>query len=160
MPPYSFKPKARSRQLVTHQVSDETLVYDLNSNKAHCLNHTAAFVWSVCDGDNTVAAIAGLAQDKFGAPINEEFIELALDQLNESELLEDTFRVSPKLPRRQWIKRVGLTSVVALPVIASLVAPQNALAAQSCNCVNPGECLTQTSCPSTVNCNGSGLCAP
>ena len=34
-------------------------VYDVDGQKAHCLNRTAAFVWQRCDGTRTVAQIAG-----------------------------------------------------------------------------------------------------
>jgi hypothetical protein len=29
-----------------------------------------------------------------------------------------------------------------------------------CRCVTPGDCLVQTTCASTVNCNANGFCAP
>ena len=38
-------PVARKSGLVVQEMPDEVLVYDLNSNKAHCLNQTAASVW-------------------------------------------------------------------------------------------------------------------
>ena len=39
-------------------VGGETLVYDLERHRAHCLNPTAALVWSACDGRRDAAAIA------------------------------------------------------------------------------------------------------
>lgn len=38
------RPLARSEGLVIQEMPDEVLVYDLETNKAHCLNETAAFV--------------------------------------------------------------------------------------------------------------------
>ena len=38
-----LNPIARSNGLVVQEMPDEVLVYDLDSNKAHCLNETAAF---------------------------------------------------------------------------------------------------------------------
>jgi len=147
-------PVARKSGLVVQEMPDEVLVYDLNTNKAHCLNQTAARVWKACDGKTSISEIAS----SFGKDAHEDLIWLAVDQLNESELLDG--RVASKFKgqsRREVLKKIGLASVVALPVIASLVAPSNALAAQSCSCVNPTDCLTQ-SCPST-NCNSVGRCA-
>jgi hypothetical protein len=93
------------------------------------------------------------------------------------------------LSRRELLKKARLTSIVMLPVIVSIVAPTAAMAAScipfsspcapggsaccpgsicaatpmgvvcGCQCSNPGDCLTQTGCPSTINCNG-GVCAP
>jgi Coenzyme PQQ synthesis protein D (PqqD) len=92
------------------------------------------------------------------------------------------------LSRRELLKKARLSSMVLLPVTISIVAPTVANAATcipyaancdpsmagtccpgslcvspgicGCRCVSPGDCITQTSCPSTVNCNGSGVCAP
>ena len=150
-------PVARKSGLVVQEMPDEVLVYDLNSNKAHCLNETAAKVWKSCDGKTSVSEIAAI----FGKGSNEDLVWLAIDQLNENDLLESGMAAKfGGQSRRDVIKKIGLASVVAVPVIASLVAPQNALAAQSCNCVNPGQCTTgpnRGNCPSTT-CNPSGAC--
>ena len=50
-------PIARQNGLVVQEMPDEVLVYDLDTNKAHCLNGSAALVWKSCDGNNTVADI-------------------------------------------------------------------------------------------------------
>ena len=39
-------PKARQEQLTVRELPDETVVYDLARHKAHCLNPTAALIWS------------------------------------------------------------------------------------------------------------------
>jgi hypothetical protein len=140
-------PVARKSGLVVQEMPDEVLVYDLNSNKAHCLNDTAAKVWKACDGNKSVAEIAA----NFGKGNNEDLVWLAIDQLNESHLLESQIATKFKgQSRRDVIKKIGLASIIAVPVIASLVAPQNALAAQSCACQN------STQCVSGPNGNGSG----
>ena len=53
------------------EMPDEVLVFDLETNKAHCLNQTAAFVWKACDGVNSVAEIAKLFGNKLGIPVKE-----------------------------------------------------------------------------------------
>ena len=155
------KPTARTSEIVVLEVENETLVYDLRVSEAHCLNETAAFVWKNCDGSNTVSEIADLIRSRYKMPVDGDFVWLALDQLQERKLLADGFVDRSRLTsRREMIKRVGMASVIAAPIIASVVAPNAAYGAVSCACVNPGACLTQTTCPSTVNCNGAGLCAP
>lgn len=155
------KPVARTSEIVVLEVENETLVYDLRANEAHCLNETAAFVWKSCDGRNSVTDISRLMEQQYRDSVSGDHVWLALDQLAERDLLADGFPDrSPVTSRREMIKRVGLASVVAAPIIASVVAPRSALAAASCVCVNPGECATEPSCPSQVNCNGAGLCAP
>lgn len=159
----SQRPIARKSGLVVQEVPDEVLVYDLESNKAHCLNQSAAMIWKSCDGNNSVSEIAKLVESQAGGKVTEAFVWLALDQLNENNLLQNEIRSSFEgTTRREVIKKIGLASMVALPVIASLVAPQSALAAASCACNNPSQCGNppNSQCPSTTNCNGSGLCAP
>jgi hypothetical protein len=154
---YSQCPKARKSGLVVQEMPDEVLVYDLNSNKAHCLNQTAATVWKACDGNNTVSDIA----TSFGKG-SEDLVWLAIDQLVENDLLEAGIVSKFKgQSRREVIKKIGLASIIAVPMVASLVAPQNALAAQSCHCVNDTQCLTGPNaghCGPTPACNPSGLC--
>ena len=154
-------PTARQTGLVIQEMPDEVLVYDLDSNKAHCLNQSAAFVWKSCDGNNSVADIVREFEKNTGGSVSEDFVWLAIDQLNENGLLQNN--VAPRFKgqsRRQVLKTIGLASMVALPVIASLVAPRSAMAAVSCNCSSAANCANLVNCPSTVNCNANGVCAP
>jgi hypothetical protein len=159
----SQRPIARKSGLVVQEVPDEVLVYDLESNQAHCLNQSAAMIWKSCDGNNSVSEIAKLVENQAGGNVTEDFVWLAIDQLSENNLLEKQIPSSFEgTSRREVIKRIGLASVIAIPVIASLVAPQSALAATSCACMNPSSCgnSPNAGCLSTTNCNSSGLCAP
>ena len=152
---------ARQNGLVVQEMPDEVLVYDLNTNKAHCLNQSAAFVWKSCDGAKSVSDIVREFETNGKGKVTEDFVWLAIDQLNENGLLDGS--VAPRFAgqsRRQVLKTIGLASMVALPLIASLVAPKNAMGAVSCSCGNPGMCATRTACPSTTNCNLQGVCAP
>ncbi len=156
-------PIARKTGLVVQEVPDEVLVYDLESNKAHCLNQSAAMIWRSCDGSNSVADIAKLVEAQAGGKVTEDFVWLAIDQLSQNNLLEKEVAVTfAGRSRREAIKKIGMASMVAVPIIASLVAPQSALAAASCTCVSPPSCgnSNNAGCPSRVNCNGDGLCAP
>jgi hypothetical protein len=154
-------PVARKEGLVVQETAEEVLVYDLNSNKAHCLNQTAAFVWKSCNGNNSISEITRLFEKEVGSAVQEDLIWLAIDQLNEKNLLAADLKSNfAGRSRREAIKKIGLATVVALPIVASLTAPTSALASTSCACVNPGACITQTTCPSTSNCNGLGVCAP
>ena len=152
-------PIARQNGLVVQEMPDEVLIYDLDSNKAHCLNHSAATVWRSCDGSNSVLDIVRQFE-KNNAKITEDFVWLAIDQLKKNDLLaNDVASRFQGQSRRQVLKTIGLASIVALPVISSLVAPPNALGAVSCACQGPAFCTTLV-CPSTNNCNGAGICAP
>lgn len=122
-------PIARKDGLVVQETPDEVLVYDLNSDKAHCLNKTAAFVWKNCDGSRSVADINALMKREFGAEVSEEMVWLAIDLLSKDNLLEENIKTSFNgLSRREVIKKVGLTTMVALPVVAMLTFPKVSLA--------------------------------
>jgi Coenzyme PQQ synthesis protein D (PqqD) len=154
--------QARTEGLVIQEMSDEVLVYDLNTNKAHCLNQTAAFVWKKCDGKNSVSDIASLLQNEFKAPVQDDLVWLAIDQLSKDNLLETKEIASPisGMSRREVVKRIGLASVIALPIVASLIAPTTALAGTCSNCAgDPGNC-GQVACPTTTACNPSNICIP
>ena len=127
-------PTARENEIVIQELPDETLVYDLTTNKAVCLNPTSALIWRLCDGKNSIAEICDKLSDELRAPAEENVVYLALDQLRKEGLLangtyvEDVFK---SMSRREVIKEVGFVSAIALPFVASIVAPQP-LGAQSC----------------------------
>lgn len=157
----SLVPVARKDGLVIQETSDEVLVYDLTSNKAHCLNQTAAFIWKSCNGNNSIPDIIKRFEIETGVGVHEDLVWLAIDQLNDKNLLEKeiTAKFAGK-SRREVIKKLGLATVVALPIVASLTAPTSVMASTSCACTGPGDCLAQTMCPNPANCNGNGTCAP
>lgn len=152
-------PKARDYGLVVQESHDEVLVYDIDTNKAHCLNRSSAIVWKACDGHRTVSDIVREFELTSGDKVSEDFVWLALDQLGTKGLLNAKLetKVAGK-SRREVLKTIGFASVVALPVIASLVAPPNALAATSCNCSSDSDCASPAMCTTTM-CDNAGTSA-
>ncbi len=156
-------PTARKSGLVVQEVPDEVLIFDLETNKAHCLNQTAAMVWKSCDGETSISQIAKLVEQQTGKGVSDDLVWLAIDQLNENRLLDaempSRFAGSS---RREVIKKIGLASMIAIPVVASLVAPQNALANVSCICNSSVDCGLPgfETCTSQICCTPSFLCAP
>ena len=51
-------PRARKAGLIVNNLNDEVLVYDLERDKAHSLNSSAAFIWKKCNGRRTIAEVA------------------------------------------------------------------------------------------------------
>lgn len=155
----SQTPIARKEGLVIQEMPDEALVYDMANNKAHCLNKTAAFVWKKCDGKNSVADIKNLLAAETNNPVQEDFIWLAIDQLNDKNLLEEKMSAPfAGESRRNVIKKIGLAAVIALPVVTSLVAPAPAHAGSSC--VGPACGGANPPCASGCACNNpaGGTC--
>lgn len=113
-------PKARTQGIVVQETDGEVLIYDLRTNKIYALNETSGFVWKHCDGENLAAEVIGKLNEKFQTTVDKDFIWLALDSLQRENLLETEL---PKIARRELIKKVGLSSMIALPLITSFFAP-------------------------------------
>ena len=160
-------PKARKENLVVQELDGEVLIYDLNTNKAFCLNEASALVWQACDGNKDVSEIRKSLGKQLNSTVNDDFVWLALDQLKKENLIESEGEISTPfdgLSRREIIRKVGLATLVALPIVSSLVAPMAVHAASvcasgSCRCPNAtpatGNCAGSTT-PTTVNCNTVG----
>ena len=162
------KPLARKDGLVIQELPDEVLVYDLDSDRAHCLNQTAAFVWQRCDGRNTTEQIAQKLGQQFDCSVDEKIVWLALDQLGRKHLLESQSSSPPTLAglnRRAMVRSLGLTAVVAIPVITSIVAPMPADAASQggtgAACCTGAQCTSGVCQNAPANCptDGTGTCA-
>lgn len=156
-------PVARKNDIVIQELENDVLIYDLNNHKAFCLNQTSAMIWRLCDGNRNILQISDEMSKKFQTLVDEQLVFLALDELSRNNLLISTVKPKtffPKQNRREIIKKIGFTSLIALPLISTLIAP-TAAAAQSgggigqvCSLSNPSTCSTGN----CLNSGGSGLC--
>lgn len=153
-------PRRRETGIVTREISDEVLIYDLNTHKAHCLNATATHVWKRCDGKTSIPQIAKILEHELKASINDDVVWLALDQLEKLHLLDrsNTSRLQPGMSRRTMMRNMGLATAVALPLVTSLIAPTPA---QAATCLPGGQaCSTGVQCCSGICNMPAGTCAP
>lgn len=121
-------PRSRTEQLLIEELDDELLVYDLDADKAHRLNHTAAAVFRNADGERSVADLVDVVGPTVGELVDEDLILITLDNLAEARLIEDyESRASrdARLSRRRFIRRAGTVAAAAmvLPIVHSIVAP-------------------------------------
>jgi len=144
-------PQARTDKLVVQTLPNETLVYDLESNKAHCLNEAAALVWKNCDGQMTVSKMTTILEEKMKVPVDQGVVLFALGRLEKAELLRDPIARgarSVSMSRRDVVKTLGIGAAVSAPLVFSIVAPD---AAQAVSCIAAGQpCFTggpQNCCP-------------
>ena len=158
------KPRARKQGLVVQKLPDETLVYDLDRDLAHCLNQTSSLVWRRCDGRTTTKEIALSLTRSLKQPVDEKIVWLALDQLDRNHLLsEESFipRTVAGMNRREVVRALGVSAAIAIPAVISIVAPLPAQAATGCvssggSCAsNPNICCSGCVCNSNVC---TGLC--
>ncbi len=162
-------PQARTEDLVTQEMPDEVLVYDLKNHKAHCLNRTAAQVWHLCDGKTSPTEIAQKLAREVDKPIDEELVWMAVEQLGKSSLLLKQvipFSGSVRYSRRAMMQRLGTVTALTLPLVTSILVPM-AVEAATCPggvCFEDpgpqpndcGACANVTGdCFSGNNCNGS-----
>lgn len=160
------KPTKRAQGLVVTDLMGETLVYDLERHRAHCLNPAAAVVFRHCDGSRSVDELAGILERELGVPADLDGIWLALEQLGRAGLLRQRLSRPPgtdRLSRRQLARRLGIA--VLLPAVTSILVPTPAEAAASCvtSCGPPNKPFG-TPCSSTAplnclcTCDGAGTC--
>jgi hypothetical protein len=163
MPP--MKPVRRDG-IVVRELADEVLVYDLVTHRAHCLNAVAGHVFKRCDGRTSMSAIARSLHEELGAPVDEAWVGLALDQLREAGLLRspDSPGTAGGWSRREMVAKAGLGMAILLPAVVSILAPTPAEAAATC----VKDCTGQpfgTPCSSTApsnclcSCDGVGGCS-
>jgi Coenzyme PQQ synthesis protein D (PqqD) len=155
-------PRARQASLIIKEVDGETLVYDLETDQAHCLNHTASQIWKSCDGQTSVDEIAVNLRANADARVDENVVWLALDQLEKFKLLENPVAKPAYLSglsRRQVVRAIGVAAIVA-PLITSMVVPTAAQGGPQLNlgecCNNPNQCISNCCQQLPTPC----LCAP
>ena len=151
-------PQARRSGLIIQEVDGEILIYDQETNQAHCLNQTAAKVWNYCDGETSLAdACSALSRD-LETVVDEKLVWYAVDQFSKDNLLEKSIEppafIIAGMNRRQMVRTLGLAAVIAVPLVTSIVAPTPA---QAATCIVTGQvCITSAQCCSGL-CSG-GTC--
>ena len=144
--------------LIVEKLEKETLVYDPKVDRMHCLNPTAALVFTCCDGKTPVSEVSRRLAERLGGPADARLVHLTLRRLSRSRLVETLPEASgARLSRREVAKALGLTGAsVLLPMIISVVAPTPASAATcvpvgGC-CNNKGDCCPGLSCVGPLTC--------
>ena len=116
-----MRPKSRTDNVVVQETNEEVLVYDLDSNEAVCLNETSAIVWKLCDGKRTTSEIAEEVRRQLKKPVTAELIWVAIDQLKREKLLSNGEVLETGfngLTRREIVRKAGIASMVALPIVS------------------------------------------
>ena len=151
------RPLARKDGLVIKELNDEVLIYDLDRDRAHCLIQTAAFVWQRCDGRKSAIDITRELSSTVSERLDDKIVWLALDQLKSNHLLTNAPIPPPKVAgmnRREMVRALGLTAAVAIPVVASIVAPTPAQAATGCATAGQNCGGSNPMCCSGCSCDG------
>lgn len=143
-------PPTRTESIVEQISGKEVLLYDLTTNKAYCLNETSSIIYKACNGATTFDELKSKHQ------FTDDLIYLALEQLQKDNLIDgEPITHFAGMNRREVIRKVGLASMIALPVISSLVAPSAANAASGG--FAPGSRALGEFCNDDPDCN-NGRC--
>jgi hypothetical protein len=153
-----MNPRTRPNLLV-EELPDETLVYDLERHRGHCLNRHAALLMAHADGKRDVSQLAKVLETSLGEPVSEEIVRLGLDRLRRAHLVEwdEGFPRKEDLSRREAIRALAAAGV-SLPsvlTIAAAVAPPGTK-------ITPASCMKDPSnlgrcCTNGRRCAQSGL---
>ena len=119
-----MRPLARRDELLLQNIGDQLVVYDQKRRRLHVLNRSAALVWRHCDGHRDVAQLAETIGRELGTPGDNEVILLALQQLDEAQLLKRRQSSTPQadsVSRREMMSRAlgGLAAGVLMPMVTS-----------------------------------------
>lgn len=124
-------PSVKQSDIVIQNIGDELLIYNLKTNQAYSLNETSKNIYQFCNGKTSFDEL----KQKFN--YSDDLIFLALDELKRNDLIEESYQSKfAGVSRREVIRKVGLSTMIALPFISSIVAP-SAANAQSIICLNP-----------------------
>ena len=87
-------PKRISNALASRKVDNDLLIVDRNNDKIHQLNSSAAFIWSLCDGNHSVEDIVMKTFAKFDIDEDQirKDVNSTLENLVELNLIERTER--------------------------------------------------------------------
>ncbi len=132
-----MKPEAR-KNLLFQEAGGETLVYDLERHRAHCLDRLAALLLKACDGSRDPGELAALVSRELEQDIPLEVVEVGLERLARARLVSwDPEKQPPEgLERRKALSRLALAGL-ALPSVLTLASP---LSAQIGTRITPGQC--------------------
>jgi hypothetical protein len=107
-------------------------VYDQRRHLAFCLNESSSVIWSLVDGENTIALIQAAASRALKIPVSEDFVLFALGELRRDGLIEPSEIGRARISRREILQKLGVGGALLLPAIASIVAPTAAQAYSGC----------------------------
>ena len=157
----SVEPRARTNRLVTRDLGDELLVYDLERHKAYCLNQVAMQVFRHCDGETTILDMALRIGNALGMPVDEQAVRLGVLRLEKAHLLDSPVAQILDISRRELLRTLGRAAAVVVPLVTAITVPTSAQA-QATGCYPNGRpCVTNSQCCSgrCVTNGSSFVCA-
>ncbi|HEX9921826.1 MAG TPA: PqqD family protein [Anaerolineae bacterium] len=117
------------KRITTAQVEaigDGLGVFDRQQGISYVLNATTALVWQHCDGQTTPQQLTTLIQQTFNLPHQqaERLMMMALDELDQANLLQTSMADTPTFTRRQILGALSAAglSMALIPVVSPVLA--------------------------------------
>ncbi|HEU5100732.1 MAG TPA: PqqD family protein [Roseiflexaceae bacterium] len=84
------RPPTPSKDVSLQRVGDEAILHDRRNGRAHVINESAAQIWDLCDGRNTLDQIvhAFAATYQLPAPDVSEDVQYILTKFRELRVIE------------------------------------------------------------------------
>jgi hypothetical protein len=144
--------------LLKHTLENEVVVYDPGADQIHLLDKTTAAAFDLLsEGKFDDVSAATEISRRVGAPNGAALLELALDELRTSGLIDDS-AAPVDVTRRDMLRKAALVgaAAMAVPVVATLTATRGY--AQASGSVGLcGACTATTQCAAGRACV-SGAC--
>ena len=135
-----MEPVVRRQDVIVQEVDRQTMLFDSATAEFHLLNEVAAFVFRHADGRATPAEILQLARTELDPELELPEIEAAVAELDRVNLLQRQPGASARpMPRREAVRRLGVSAAVVLPFVTSMVAPPPAKALSGNGSPSDGE---------------------
>ena len=151
----------KRKRLVTRELRGEVLVYDPDTQHAHCLQPLAAAVWRGSQGAISRDLLKARIERELGCPVAEEQLDQAIAELADAELLPNVELATlppAGIGRREVLQRIGMGAAALVPLVTTILVPTPA---QASTCLAGGSACTSSSQCCSGLCVGapSGTCA-
>jgi hypothetical protein len=151
----------KQKKLITKKLDGELLLFEKETNTAHCLNDIAAEMWLACERESSATDITHCLRMRW-PDVEQEVVVASLGRMAATGLLVETIAQEKiSTDRRDLIRKLGLTAAAVLPIVVTTVLIPPAAAAASCGTTGAicGEGKPPC-CPGFHCVLGTLLCAP
>jgi len=130
------------KNLLVEPLPGETLVYDLDGHRAHCLNPDAASLLEWADGTRTVEDLRRALEEGGAEGVTDSAVLLGLERLHRAGLVDwhppadaEETSISESPTRREVLRTMGRMGLF-FPMVMTIRAPQGAQG----TAIPPGQC--------------------
>lgn len=129
---------ARTERIVSEEMGEEIVLYDLDLDVAHLLNAPSRRVYEASKGGTTVGSLLSLFPE-VDPSVREAIVLVAVDDLRAARLVQ-TSDVPTVISRRQVLRTLGLAAIATPAIVSILAEPAAAVVSTGGICTNSAPC--------------------